>query len=225
MKSHPSSAAPRRRRPRPLPEACAALGEKRGHRELRELHPAPLAAPGLSERPAVALAAAGIPPHDPCDFRATRAVRAFPPPPPSFTPVPLRARRDGWTPARQFAYILALARFGHGGRAAALVGMTEQSACRLRRRPEAEAFRDLCEAAVHVAKVRRGEPRAMRRRGLGREPREVRFFASMEAELSTPLKLPRQVPPSSEPERTMSAARSNPSFLIASPPGKSQGGG
>jgi hypothetical protein len=65
---------------------------------------------------------------------------------PEFTPVPLRARRDGWTPERQFAYVVALAAFGHGGRAAHAVEMTEQSACRLRRRPGAAAFNWLCEA-------------------------------------------------------------------------------
>jgi hypothetical protein len=39
-----------------------------------------------------------------------------------FTPVPLRSRRDGWTPERQRLYVAALARTGHGGKAAAAVG-------------------------------------------------------------------------------------------------------
>ena len=61
-------------------------------------------------------------------------MRDLPTPPPGFTPVPVRARHDGWTPGRQFAYIVELAEHGHAGRAAQAVGMTEQSACRLRRK-------------------------------------------------------------------------------------------
>lgn len=71
----------------------------------------------------------------------------LPTPPPEFTPVPLRARRDGWTPERQFGYLVMLAECGHHGRAAKAVGMSQQSAARLRRRPEAEAFDRLCSAA------------------------------------------------------------------------------
>jgi len=88
--------------------------------------------------------------------------------PPDFTPVPLRARRDGWTPERQFAYVAALAEFGHGGRAAEAVGMTEQSACRLRRRPGAAAFNGLCEAAWLQAKQRRARAHPARLRARGR---------------------------------------------------------
>lgn len=40
------------------------------------------------------------------------------PPPPAFTPVPVRARRDGWTPARQFRFIAMLAETGSPARAA-----------------------------------------------------------------------------------------------------------
>lgn len=48
-----------------------------------------------------------------------------------FTPVPVRARHDGWTPERQRLYVAALAETGHGGKAAARVGMSEQSTRRL----------------------------------------------------------------------------------------------
>ncbi|MEA3051782.1 MAG: hypothetical protein QOG72_685 [Sphingomonadales bacterium] len=102
----------------------------------------------------------------------------LPPPPPEFTPVPLRARRDGWTPERQFAYVVALAEFGHGGRAAEAVGMSEQSACRLRRRPGAAAFSRLCAAAWLHAKQRRARERLARLRARGGES----FSASREAE-------------------------------------------
>lgn len=91
----------------------------------------------------------------------------LPPPPPEFTPVPLRTRRDGWTPERQFAYVVALAEFGHGGRAARAVGMSEQSACRLRRRPGAAVFNRLCEAAWLLARQGHARERLARLRARG----------------------------------------------------------
>jgi hypothetical protein len=59
---------------------------------------------------------------------------------PAFTPVPGRARRDGWTEERQRAFIAALDGTGCVGRAAAAVGMSRKSAYRLRRRKGAESF-------------------------------------------------------------------------------------
>jgi hypothetical protein len=91
----------------------------------------------------------------------------------------VRARRDGWTPERQFAYVAALAEIGHGGRAARSVGMSEQSACRLRRRPGAAAFNRLCGAAWLLAKRRRAGERLARLRARGRGGS---FSASREAE-------------------------------------------
>ena len=102
----------------------------------------------------------------------------LPPPPPGFTPVPLRARRDGWTPERQFGYLVALALFGNGGRAARAVGMSPQSAMRLRRRPEAAQYDRLCSAALWSAKKRRARERRERLRPL----RGGSFSASREAE-------------------------------------------
>lgn len=93
----------------------------------------------------------------------------LPTPPPEFTPVPLRARRDGWTAERQFAYVVALAEFGHGGRAAQAVGMSAQSACRLRRRPGAAAFNRLCSAAWLLAKQSHARDRLARLRARGGE--------------------------------------------------------
>jgi hypothetical protein len=54
-----------------------------------------------------------------------------------FDPVPVRARHDGWTPKKQRLYVEGLADTGCASEAAARVGMTEQSANRLRRRPDA----------------------------------------------------------------------------------------
>lgn len=77
---------------------------------------------------------------------STRKMRALSSPPVaatpihSFTPVPLRARRDGWTVERQRRFVAALARAGCVGRAAAAAGMSRESAYRLRRRPGAESF-------------------------------------------------------------------------------------
>jgi hypothetical protein len=63
-----------------------------------------------------------------------------PVPAPPFVPVPLRARRDGWTGERQHIFIAALARTGCIGQAAQAAGMSRESAYRLRRRKGAESF-------------------------------------------------------------------------------------
>ncbi|WP_347304124.1 hypothetical protein V5740_05810 [Croceibacterium sp. TMG7-5b_MA50] len=59
---------------------------------------------------------------------------------PAFLPVPLRARRDGWTPDRQARFIGYLAEGGCVATAARRVGLTRESAYRLRRRPGAGSF-------------------------------------------------------------------------------------
>ena len=59
---------------------------------------------------------------------------------PDFTPVPVTPRRHGWTAERQRAFIEALAEMGCVSDACERVGLTPQSAYRLRRRPGAEAF-------------------------------------------------------------------------------------
>lgn len=59
---------------------------------------------------------------------------------PAFTPAELRGRRDGWTPARQAEFIGYLAETRCVKQAAARVGMSRESAYRLRRKPGAEDF-------------------------------------------------------------------------------------
>ncbi|HVQ07138.1 MAG TPA: hypothetical protein VMS43_01760 [Allosphingosinicella sp.] len=59
---------------------------------------------------------------------------------PDFTPVPVRARKDGWTPERQRRFIAVLRRGRSVGAAARAVGMSRESAYRLRERPGAESF-------------------------------------------------------------------------------------
>jgi hypothetical protein len=72
-----------------------------------------------------------------------------------FTPVRLRARADGWTPERQRAYVLALARWGSGRLAAEHVGLSEQSAARLCRRADAASFTSACSEAWMIGRARR----------------------------------------------------------------------
>jgi hypothetical protein len=58
----------------------------------------------------------------------------------AFAPAPVRARKDGWTAARQIAFINRLALTGSPGAAARAVGMSRESAYRLRARPGAAGF-------------------------------------------------------------------------------------
>jgi hypothetical protein len=68
-----------------------------------------------------------------------------------FDPVPVRARRDGWTPARQRRFILELAR-GSGPHAAARsLGLSRQTAYALRGRRGAEGFAAAWDAALAFA--------------------------------------------------------------------------
>lgn len=66
----------------------------------------------------------------------------------SFDPVPLRYRHDGWTPARQRAFIEELANTLCVATAAARVGMSERSAYELRRRAGAQGFSAAWDAAL-----------------------------------------------------------------------------
>ena len=59
---------------------------------------------------------------------------------PKFTPVPLRYRRDGWTPGRQADFLGRLCETWSVAAAARHVGMTRESAYRLREKPGAESF-------------------------------------------------------------------------------------
>lgn len=67
---------------------------------------------------------------------------------PTFVPVPLRARADGWTPWRQAAFLGYLAETGSVRSASLRVGMTRETAYRLRRRAGAESFSAAWDAIV-----------------------------------------------------------------------------
>lgn len=60
--------------------------------------------------------------------------------PPYFHPVPLRARRDGWSVARQCEFLAHLYLTGSVTAAARAVGMSRASAYRLREREGAESL-------------------------------------------------------------------------------------
>ena len=60
--------------------------------------------------------------------------------PPAFTPVRLRTRRDGWSPARQAAFLAQLFIRGSVAAAARAVGRSRASAYALRRKRGGESF-------------------------------------------------------------------------------------
>lgn len=78
-----------------------------------------------------------------------------------FAPVPVRARHDGWTPARQRRFILAIARGAGPGEAARGVGLSRQTAHALRRRAGAEAFAQAWDEAAAFADRAAGAGRAL----------------------------------------------------------------
>jgi hypothetical protein len=68
-----------------------------------------------------------------------------------FTPVPSATRRrDGWTEARQRAFIAALARCGSVSASARQVGKSRRGAYTLRERPGAESFSEAWDVAAEM---------------------------------------------------------------------------
>jgi hypothetical protein len=67
---------------------------------------------------------------------------------PPFYPVPLRAMRNGWTVARQAHFLGWLAETGSVSAACARVGMSRNSAYKLRKKPYAESFAAAWDAAL-----------------------------------------------------------------------------
>jgi len=70
---------------------------------------------------------------------------------PAFHPVPVGARKDGWTPARQAHLIGLLAQTRSVALACRMMGMGRESAYRLRRRPGAAGFAAAWDAAMGTA--------------------------------------------------------------------------
>ena len=75
----------------------------------------------------------------------------------AFTPVPLRARHDGWTAKKQYFFILGLARGFTASRAAGLLSLSRKTAYELRRKPGGAGFAAAWDAAVARARARRIE--------------------------------------------------------------------
>lgn len=73
-----------------------------------------------------------------------------PDPLPDFDPVPVAARRDGWTPQKQTDFLVALAESACVADACRTVGMAVGSAYRLRVRPDAVSFRRAWDMALDV---------------------------------------------------------------------------
>jgi len=69
----------------------------------------------------------------------------------AFTPAPLRARRDGWTPAHQRQFIFHLAHGRGVDEAARAVARSRQTAYALRKRAGAEGFAAAWDAALVFA--------------------------------------------------------------------------
>jgi hypothetical protein len=69
-----------------------------------------------------------------------------------FDPVPLRAQHNGWTPALQLRFVLALARGAGPDEAARALGRTRQSVYRLRKKARAEAFATAWDDALAFAR-------------------------------------------------------------------------
>lgn len=85
----------------------------------------------------------------------TPVARAERPALPDFNPVPRQGNRhDGWTPARQRAFIEALADTGCVTRAARMVNMAQANCYTLRRAPGAEEFRAAWAAALDFGLAR-----------------------------------------------------------------------
>lgn len=71
-----------------------------------------------------------------------------------FTPVPVKSRRDGWTPRAQEMFVLLLAAGLGIASATRAVGKSRQTAYRLRDRPDAASFAAAWDRALHFARLR-----------------------------------------------------------------------
>lgn len=78
----------------------------------------------------------------------------------AFEPVLLRARRGGWSPGRQRAFIAALAETRCVRAACRRVAVAPESAYRLARRPDAAGFRRAWEEALQRRRLAGPPPRA-----------------------------------------------------------------
>ena len=76
-----------------------------------------------------------------------------------FRPVPVRARRDGWTPKLQLFFIINIARGMGPAEAARSVGRSRQTAYALREKPGGEEFAAAWDDAADFAREVRAAPK------------------------------------------------------------------
>ena len=72
-----------------------------------------------------------------------------------FDPVPVRPRRDGWTPTLQRRFLIGIARGLSPGAAAARLGKSRQSVLALRRHPRGGSFAAAWDEARRFAEERK----------------------------------------------------------------------
>ena len=78
-----------------------------------------------------------------------------------FRPVPVKSRRDGWSPALQRRFVVNLARGMGPSEAARSVGRSRQTAYALREKPGAGGFAAAWDAAVDFAREMRAAPKPL----------------------------------------------------------------
>ena len=74
-----------------------------------------------------------------------------------FIPVPVRPRRDGWTPVLQIRFVIGIAKGLSPARAAARIGKTRQSALNLRKHREGRSFAAAWDSARRFAENNRAD--------------------------------------------------------------------
>jgi hypothetical protein len=95
----------------------------------------------------------------------------------SFQPVPVRYRYDGWTAEKQIAFIEKLADCGSVSAAAKHVGMSRESARKLRRRPLGCAYAHACARALR-SKLSKLPAEAAERKTVTRDKPDVTSVVS-----------------------------------------------
>jgi hypothetical protein len=79
-----------------------------------------------------------------------------------FIPVPVRPRRDGWTPLLQIRFVIGIAKGLSPARAAARIGKTRQSALALRKHREGRSFAAAWDSARRFAEKNRADEKRNR---------------------------------------------------------------
>jgi hypothetical protein len=150
MKQHPDSPAVATATFAASPEFASAE-----HDSLQaELNPPPAPDHPLVPQPCLVPEPAPPPAADEADEDQSDDEPSFDPAAYKWVPVLRKPRKDGWTPQRQVEFIATLGDTGCVEMAAQAVGMSVMSCYRLRRAPEAAAFAQAWDIALHHAAKR-----------------------------------------------------------------------